>query len=47
MPRLGSRIACNGLTCPGKGLSITIQKHKKVLKRNDFSCICKTNEFYG
>lgn len=29
MPRLGSRKACNGDTRPGKGLSITIQKHKK------------------
>lgn len=29
MPRLGSRIACNGLTRPGKGLSSTKSIKKK------------------
>lgn len=47
MHNLRSRIACDDHTRQGKDLSITIQKHKKVLKRADFSCIFTTNKFYG
>lgn len=32
MPHLGLRIACDGLTCPGKYLLSIIQKHKNDLK---------------
>lgn len=40
MPRLGSRIACNGLTRPGKGLSITIQK-QSIKKEMTFRVFLK------